>query len=242
MYRNLILLFFFLCYGSYNSFAKQKKVLIFSKTAGFHHSSIKEGVIALQKMARIHHFIADTTTDAKKFNTKNLRQYATVVFLNTSGNVFNSEQENAFQTYIKSGGGFVGVHSATNTEFEWPWFGRLVGAYFVKHPAQQFADIKVTDPKTIATSHLPAVWHKKDEWYNFKDISTDLHILLSVDESTYQGGTNGSNHPMAWYQEFEGGRAFYTGLGHGPEAYTDPLFLEHLWGGLQYAMGSKKMK
>lgn len=242
MFRNLSLLLLLLCCYNYKTFAKTKKILIFSKTVGFHHSSIKEGVIALQKLANTHHILADTTTDAQNFNNENLKQYAAIVFLNTSGNVFNSEQESAFQTYIQSGGGFVGVHSATNTEFEWPWFGRLVGAYFTKHPAQQFADIKVIDAHTIATSHLPKVWNKKDEWYNFKEISTDLNVLLSVDENTYQGGTNGSHHPLAWYQDFEGGRAFYTGLGHGAEAYTDPLFLEHLWGGLQYAMGIRKIK
>ncbi|WP_316841533.1 ThuA domain-containing protein [Pedobacter gandavensis] len=242
MHRHLSFLLLFLCCWNYNTFAKKKKILVFSKTSGFHHSSIKEGVIALQELAKAHNFIADTTTDAKKFNTQHLKQYAAIVFLNTTGDVFDTQQEKAFETYIKSGGGFVGVHAATNTEFDWPWYGKLVGAYFVKHPAPQFANLKVIDTKTIATSHLPEIWNRKDEWYNFRDISPDLHILINVDESSYKGGSNGANHPMAWYQDFDGGRAFYTGLGHTAASYTDPLFLQHLWGGLQYAMGIKKMK
>ena len=225
-----------------NSFAKKKKVLVFSKTAGFHHSSIPAGIMAIQRLAMENKFIADTTTDATKINTANLKQYAAVVFLNTTGDIFNEQQEKAFEQYIRSGGGFVGVHAATDTEYDWPWYGRLSGAYFVKHPAQQVAELNVLNRKTISTAHLPEVWKRKDEWYNFKDISPNLNVLISINENSYNGGSNGSNHPMAWYHDFEGGRAFYTGLGHTEESYTDPLFLQHLLGGLQYAMGLKKME
>lgn len=244
MYRHLsfVLLVIFAFNSNSSAFAKQKKVLIFSKTSGFHHSSIKEGVVALQKMAVAYKFTADTTTDAQKFNTQNLKQYAAVVFLNTTGDVLNPQQEKAFEAYIRSGGGFVGVHAATDTEFDWPWYGKLVGAYFVNHPAQQFANLEVIDAKTIATAYLPEVWNRKDEWYNFKDISPAINVLLNLQESSYEGGSNGQQHPMAWYHDFEGGRVFYTGLGHTAESYTEPLFLQHLWAGMQYAMGIKKMK
>lgn len=244
MYRQLTfaLLIIFIISGNATALTKEKKILVFSKTSGFHHSSIKEGVIALQAMAAAHKFIADTTTDAQKFNSKNLKQYAAIVFLNTTGDVLNPQQEKAFEAYIQSGGGFVGVHAATDTEFDWPWYGKLVGAYFVKHPEQQFANLERIDAKTIATAHLPEIWNRKDEWYNFKDISPAINVLLNLQESSYQGGSNGAHHPMAWYHDFDGGRAFYTGLGHTAESYTDPLFLEHLWGGMQYAMGIKKMK
>ncbi|MNQ90611.1 Trehalose utilization [compost metagenome] len=117
-----------------------------------------------------------------------------------------------------------------------------MGAYFVEHPAQQVAELNVLNRKTISTAHLPVIWKRKDEWYNFKDISTDLKVLISIDENSYKGGTNGTNHPMAWYHDFDGGRSFYTGLGHTEESYTDPLFLKHLLGGLQYAMGIKRME
>lgn len=244
MYRQLTfaLLIIFIISANANALIKEKKILVFSKTSGFHHSSIKEGVIALQAMAAAHKFIADTTTDAQKFNSQNLKQYAAIIFLNTTGDVLNPQQEKAFEAYIQSGGGFVGVHAATDTEFDWPWYGKLVGAYFVKHPEQQFANLERIDAKTIATAHLPEIWNRKDEWYNFKDISPAINVLLNLQESSYQGGSNGAHHPMAWYHDFDGGRAFYTGLGHTAESYTDPLFLEHLWGGIQYAMGIKKMK
>ncbi|ALL08120.1 Crp/Fnr family transcriptional regulator [Pedobacter sp. PACM 27299] len=244
MYRHLsfVVLIIFAFSSNSSAFAKKTKILIFSKTSGFHHSSIREGVTALQAMSIAHDFTADTTTDAQKFNPQNLKQYAAVVFLNTTGDILNSQQEKAFEAYIRSGGGFVGVHAATDTEYDWPWYGKLVGAYFVNHPAQQFANLDVIDKKTIATAHLPEVWNRKDEWYNFKDISPAINVLINLQESSYQGGSNGQQHPMAWYHDFEGGRVFYTGLGHTAESYTDPLFLQHLWGGMQYVMGIKKMK
>nr|WP_236634453.1 ThuA domain-containing protein [Pedobacter antarcticus] len=163
------------------------------------------------------------------------------MFLNTTGDVLNDVQQQAFEQYIKAGGGYVGVHAATDTEYEWPWYGKLVGAYFVKHPEQQVASLVVKDRKSAATAHLPATWSRKDEWYNFKNINPDIKVLIELDEKSYKGGSNGAFHPIAWYHDYDGGRAFYTGLGHVDESYTDPLFLKHLLGGIQYAMGQKPM-
>lgn len=222
--------------------AKTKRVLVFSKTAGFHHSSIKVGVAAIQKLGSENKFEVDTTIDARQFNTKNLKKYAAVIFLNTTGDVLNDEQQIAFEQYIKAGGGYVGVHAATDTEYGWPWYGKLAGAYFTDHPRQQMATLNVINRNTIATKHLPEVWKRKDEWYNFKDISTTIKVLITIDESSYEGGKNKPVHPMAWYHDFDGGRSFYTELGHVEESYTDPLFLQHLLGGIQYAMGTKKME
>lgn len=131
----------------------------------------------------------------------------------------------------------MGVHAATDTEYEWPWYGKLVGAYFTNHPKVQKAIIKVTDKKHPSTKLLPDVWEHTDEWYNFKDINPDMKVLAWLDEKSYEGGTNGNEHPIAWYHEYDGGRAFYTGLGHTEESYSDPLFLKHLLGGIQYAIG-----
>lgn len=222
--------------------AKKKRILVFSKTAGFHHSSIKVGVAAIQKLGLENKFAVDTTINSEKFTSKNLKQYAAVVFLNTTGDVLNDEQQKAFEQYIKGGGGYVGVHAATDTEYEWPWYGKLVGAWFINHPHQQVATLNVMNRNTIATKHLPEIWKRKDEWYNFKDISKDIKVLITIDESTYQGGKNAPVHPMAWYHDFDGGRSFYTELGHVEESYADPLFLQHLLGGIQYAMGIKKME
>jgi len=135
----------------------------------------------------------------------------------------------------------VGIHAATDCEYDWQWYGNLVGAYFDSHPAQQDAMIDVVDPTSIATKHLPAKWKRFDEWYNFKWIEPNLHILLTIDETSYTGGKNPAYHPMAWYHDYDGGRAFYTELGHTNESYADPLYLQHLLGGINYAMGVSKM-
>jgi type 1 glutamine amidotransferase len=131
----------------------------------------------------------------------------------------------------------MGIHGASAGEYAWPWYGRLLGAVFNGHPVQQQAIFKVIDPNHSSTRHLPALWHIKEELYNFKNFNPDIHVLLVVDESSYKGGTNGTYHPMAWYHKFEGGRAFYTALGHADDKYIEPLFLKHILEGIQYAMG-----
>ncbi len=149
-------------------------------------------------------------------------------------------QEEAFTNYIKQGGGFVGVHAAADCEYTWPWYGELVGAYFKSHPKQQNAKLNVIDKNNIATKHLPVVWERFDEWYNYKNQNPTVHVLIKLDEKSYTGGENGDNHPISWYHDVDAGRAFYTGLGHTKEAYKEPLFVEHLRGGLIYAMGTNK--
>lgn len=217
--------------------AQSSKVLVFSKTAGFYHDAIPSGVAAVQKLGKESGFEVDTTTNSALFTDENLKQYAAVVFLNTTGDVLNPQQEAAFETYIRSGGGFVGVHSATDTEYDWPWYGRLVGGYFKNHPKQQKAVLQVTYPGHISTRHLPATWKRFDEWYNFKNLNGEVKVLITIDENSYKGGENGERHPMAWYHEYDGGRAFYTALGHTKESYSEPMFLQHLLGGIRYASG-----
>lgn len=215
---------------------KVPRVLVFTKTKGYHHASIPAGIAAVQKLGAENNFIVDTTTDASYFTRKQLKKYAAVIFLSTTGDVLNNEQQEAFQKYIHSGKGFVGVHAATDTEYDWPWYNQLVGAYFKSHPKQQEAVLNIIDPTDPSTKHLPAKWKRFDEWYNFKSIQNGLHVLMTIDEKSYTGGENGDVHPMAWYHEFDGGRAFYTELGHTDESYKDPLYLQHLLAGIQYAM------
>lgn len=220
-------------------FAKPR-VLIFSKTAGFHHESIAVGIPAIIKMGQENNFDVDTTTNSALFTLDNLKKYKAIIFLSTTGDVLNTEQQTAFEQYIKQGGGFVGVHAATDTEYEWPWYGNLVGAYFKSHPSkQQEANLEVVDRSFIATKHLPATWRRLDEWYNYKWIADGLHVLIKIDEKSYTGGENGDNHPMAWYHTYDGGRAFYTALGHTDASYSEPLFLKHLLGGIKYAIRQK---
>ena len=217
------------------------KLLVFSKTAGFVHNSIPEGIAAIKKLAMENGMEVDTTSNAEMFTDENLKQYATVIFLNTTGDVLDFYQEVSFQRYIQAGGGFVGVHAATDTEYGWSWYGELVGAYFKSHPAIQEAKFNVSNHTCDACSaELEAEWIATDELYNFKNINDNINVIMSVDESTYEGGENGDNHPMAWYHDYDGGRAFYTALGHTKEAYQDPKFLGHLFAGIKYSVGGNK--
>ena len=225
---------------TFSKWTKQEKaprLLVFSKTAGYRHQSIEAGKDALVKLGKEQGYLVDTTENADYFNEDSLKNYSAVVFLSTTLNVLNAAQETNFQRYIQAGGGFVGIHAAADTEYDWSWYGKLVGAYFLSHPKQQEAVINVVDKNNSATSHLPEKWKRWDEWYDYKDISPDIKVLLALDENTYKDGKNGANHPIAWYHDFDGGRSFYTGLGHTDESFADPLFLKHLAGGIKYAIG-----
>lgn len=218
------------------------KILVFSKTMGFKHASIPAGNAALQKLGEENGFVVDTTKNAELFNEDNLKQYSAVVFLSTTMNVLDHKQEAAFERYIQSGGGFVGIHAAADTEYDWGWYNKLVGAQFESHPSgTPKADFIIKDKNFIATEHFKdSVWQRNDEIYNYKNINPEVNVVMTVDESTYEGGTNGDYHPFAWYHEFDGGRAFYTGAGHTDESYSEENFLEHVLGGIKYAIGENE--
>ncbi len=224
--------------------SQENRVLIFSKTAGFRHSSIPNGIAAIRKLGQENGFAVDATEDATAFTSKNLARYRTVIFLNTTGDVLDAAQQDDFERYIQAGGGYVGVHSATDTEYEWPWYGRLAGAYFTSHPNNpnvRKGTYRVLDKSHVSTQGLPDRWDREDEFYNFKSIDPTIHVLVDIDEKSYEGGTNGDRHPMSWYHDFDGGRAWYTNMGHTEATYTEPMFLRHLLGGLRYAMGTGKI-
>ncbi len=217
--------------------AKTASLLVFTKTKGFRHGSIEKGVATLVELGENNDFTISETDDATDFNTENLEQYQGVVFLSTTGDVLTNGQQLAFERYIQNGGSFMGIHSATDTEYDWPWYGQLVGAYFNGHPSIQDASITVSNDKHPATAHLQNTWERKDEWYNFKDINPAILVLLNLDEDSYDGGTNGPNHPIAWYHDFDGGRSFYTAGGHTEASFEEPDFKQHLLGGINYCLG-----
>ncbi|MEI9945360.1 MAG: ThuA domain-containing protein [Chitinophagaceae bacterium] len=222
-----------------NKRSGKARVLAFTKTSGYVHASIPAGVAAIQKLATENDFEVDTTSNADYFNDDSLEKYSAVIFLSTTGNVLNTRQEIAFERYIQAGGGFVGVHSATDTEYDWGWYGRLVGGYFNGHPpGTQSAKFIIKDKEFGATKFFTdTVWEHTDELYNYKKLNPDAHVLITIDETSYKGGTNGAVHPISWYHDYDGGRAFYTGLGHTEESYKEENFLKHLLGGIQYAIG-----
>jgi cytochrome c len=224
--------------------SQQPRVLVFSKTAGFRHSSIPNGIAAIRKLGAENGFAVDTTEDASVFTENRLKRYATVIFLSTTGDVLDAEQQRAFERYIQAGGGWVGIHSATDTEYDWPWYNHLAGAYFNGHPNNpnvRKGTFRVVDKSNACTQGLPDRWEREDEFYNFKSIDSTIHVLVDIDETSYQGGTNGAHHPMSWYHDFNGGRAWYTNMGHTEATYTEPLFLRHLLCGIKYAIGTGKI-
>lgn len=239
-YLSLLITLLFFAAKDFRESKPRPKLLVFSKTSGYHHSSIPSGISAIQKIAMENGYDVDTTTSGADFSEENLTHYNAVIFNSTTGNVLNSAQQTAFERYIQAGGGFVGIHSSADTEYDWAWYGNLVGAYFESHPHNpnvREAVIEVSDKKHPASKDLPARWTRSDEWYNYKSFYPDIQVLASLDENTYEGGTNGMGHPIIWYHDFDGGRSFYTGLGHTQESYTDPLFLAQLSGGIKYAIG-----
>jgi cytochrome c len=224
--------------------SQESRVLVFSKTAGYRHSSIGVGLAAIRKLGQENGFAVDATEDAAAFTSKNLARYAAVVFLNTTGDVLDAAQQDDFERYIQAGGGYVGIHSATDTEYDWPWYGRLAGAWFNGHPGNpnvRKGTYRVLDKNHPSTAGLPDRWDREDEFYNFKSIDPTIHVLVEIDEQSYAGGTNGDHHPMSWYHDFDGGRAFYTNMGHTEATFSEPLFLQHLLGGLRYAMGTGRI-
>ncbi|MFF1417818.1 ThuA domain-containing protein [Streptomyces sp. NPDC058280] len=219
----------------------EKRVLVFSKTGGFRHDSIPAGVTALKELGGTTGITVDSTEEAGQFTTNNLARYDAVVFLSTTGDVLNADQQRAFENYVATGGGYMGVHAAADTEYDWSFYGGLVGAYFDSHPAIQSATVRVEDHDHPATAHLDDEWQRTDEWYNYRtNPRTQAKVLATLDETTYQGGKMKGDHPIAWCQTYEGGRAFYTGGGHTKESYADAPFRQHLLGGLRYAAGQVK--
>ncbi|GLW09376.1 hypothetical protein Misp01_45050 [Microtetraspora sp. NBRC 13810] len=211
-------------------------VLIFSKTAGFRHDSIPAGITAIQQLAEANNFTVEATEDAAQFNATNLARFKAVIWLSTTADVLNATQQTAFENYIRAGGGYVGVHAAADTEYDWPWYGGLVGAYFAGHPAIQNATVRIADPNHPSNAGLPAAWNRSDEWYNYRtNPRSQAHVLATLDESTYSGGTMGADHPITWCRPYEGGRSWYTGLGHTAASYTEANFRTHLLGGIRYA-------
>ena len=218
------------------------KVLVFSKTNGFRHESIEAGKIALKTMADQKGFEVHFTEEPSQFVTNNLKKYSAVIWLNTTGDVLNNEQQSEFQRYIQAGGGYVGIHAAADCEYDWAWYGKLTGAYFLDHPNPdnvQKGKFYVTRKGHPLVMGMPDEFERTDEFYSYKQINTSINVVLKIDEKSYRGGKNGEDHPMSWYHEFDGGRAFYTGMGHTNETFTEELFLNHLWAGLQYSMGGE---
>lgn len=241
----LLLVFWAVVFSPFPCLATgEYKILVFSKTTGFRHDSITNGWAMIPQLGTTNNFTADITEDATAFTYTNLARYRAVIWLCTSGDILNTNQQAAFEQYLRNAGGFVGIHSASDTEYSWPWYGQLVGAYFSNHPLGIVsATIKVADRVNPSTATLPRRWSRVDEWYNFQtNPRGTVHVLATLDETTYAPGTGamGFDHPIAWCRQFDGGRAWYTALGHTPASYSEPEFRMHILGGIEWAAGVKE--
>jgi cytochrome c len=214
-------------------------VLVFSKTEGFRHDSIPAGVAAIRQQGSARGFSVDASEDANAFSDDSLTRYKAVVFLSTTGDVLNGGQQAAFERFIRRGGGFVGVHSAADTEYDWPFYGALMGAYFSGHPDIQNATIQIEDQGHPTVSSLPRAWLRRDEWYNFqRNPRGSVTVLATIDERSYSGGTMSPDHPIMWSHTYEGGRSWYTAGGHTSESFSEPLFAEHLGKAVLWVAGA----
>lgn len=243
------LMLVFLSFVFTASFSQQFKALLFTKTDGFHHESIHEGVAAIRQLANRNHFTVDWHENADIFNDKALENYSVIIFLNTTGNILMDDQQVAFEKFIRAGKGFVGIHSASDTEYDWPWYTKMVGMMFKIHPQNQTAYLKVENTNFPGMERFPTKLLWTDEWYEFSARKADdLKFLLSVDEKSYnpyakwgenEGKGMGSFHPISWYHPYDGGRAFYTALGHIPLTFSDQIFQNHIYGGIYWAATGK---
>ena len=213
------------------------QILVFSRTTGYRHASIATGITAIEVLGAFNDFTVEATEDPAAFNDTNLARFAAAVFLSTTGEILDESQQAAFERYIRAGHGFVGVHSASDTEYGWPWYHALLGATFASHPAIQPATVIVVDPGQPSTRALPNPWERTDEWYNFTAQPADVTVLARVDEASYTGGTMGALHPISWQHVYEGGRAWYTAMGHTACSYSERAFLDQLLGGIEWAVG-----
>ncbi len=221
-----------------------KGVLVFSKTNGFRHKSIEPGVAAIKALGKQRGWQVVSTENGAFFNDDYLKRFKVVVWLSTTGDVLTSDQEKAFERFVESGGGYVGIHSACDTEYDWAWYDRAVGTHFRDHsifPHTPEAVLRVEDKQNASTAAMPDSWKHADEWYNFKTNPRKLpgiHVLMNVDESTYDVGETkgmGGDHPISWTHNVGQGRMFYTAIGHTPETFQQPLSLQHLAGGITWA-------
>jgi type 1 glutamine amidotransferase len=214
-------------------------ILVFTKTAQFRHDAIPDAVNAIKELGTLNGFDVRTTEDATAFTDDNLRQYRAVVFALTTGDVLNDAQQGALERFVNSGGGWVGIHAASDTEYSWAWYGQLLGAYFQNHPPGfQDTVVSADGAHPLARAIPSGGWKVRDELYNFRtNPRGSVRVLATLDERSYQGGTMGADHPITWCRDFDGGRAWYTGLGHTKAMYTEPTFRALLLAGIRYAAG-----
>lgn len=228
----------------------ENHVLVYTHNGkGYVHDNIQSSVEAIKKMGSENGFAVDATDDPNLFADATLKQYQALVFANTNNEAFlNDTHRDAFKHYIESGGGFVGIHSASGSERDWPYFASVLGGKFVRHPHQQVFVVRVKDADFPATRKLPATFEWKDECYLLDHLNPDIHVLLVTeysklddpDKAKHPEESLGGSLPLSWYHQFDGGREYYLALGHNKEDYSNPLLYNQILGGILWAMGKEQ--
>jgi uncharacterized protein len=252
MKKYILTILFCLCVIAMAAQTKQFKALLVTTTRGWHHESLHAGVLAIQQLGVKNYFDVVLFENPEGFTDKYLEQFKVIIFLNTTGDIFDTAQQKVMERFIQSGKGFVGIHSASDTEYDWEWYTKLVGRMFQIHPVIQTAKINIVDSLFPGVEGFAGNRLWTDEWYEFgPEKISGIKNILTIDESTYnpkvewahrnkKGVGMGKLHPVAWYHHYDGGRSFYTALGHLPVVYSDPVFLHHLYAGIYWAATGKK--
>lgn len=229
------------------AFGAEPRVLVYQKNGkGFVHDNLAASAATIQELGKQNGFGVDVSTNAAVFSDENLKKYRALIFANSNNEAFeNDEQRAAFQRFVRDGGGFMGIHSSTGSERQWIWFQQMQGAKFLRHAPLQKFTVNVIEPSHPSTAHLGGTWAWEDECYFFTNVNSGIKVLLSADTSSLKdsklasapGQKSNGVFPLAWYHEFDGGRVFYTSLGHKIEYYSEPAFRKHLLGGIRWVMG-----
>lgn len=212
------------------------KVLLFTKAEGFYHQSTVSGLEFFRNNAAKWGIELVDTNVSNAFTATHLDQYQIIVLLNNTGRLFTTEEKAALQSFVRKGGSVLGIHAAADAEYDWPWYKQMLGGQFKDHPAIQEARCLVALPSHPSVKGIPKVWVRTDEWYNFNDLASNNQVVLTVDESSYSGGSHGAHHPVSWFREFEGAKIFYTSLGHSKESYEDTLLMQHISGAMEWLL------
>ncbi len=248
--KQKILLLLVLCYSIFTVTAKDTKqkseqplhILLFSKTNGYRHSSISSGIKMLYDQSKKQHWIITATEDSTLIGDNFLSQFDVAVFINPTGNAIGEEEQTAFEKFMKSGKGFVGIHAAADCEYDWPFYGKLIGGYFLTHPPAQKATIvfENTDHPAMKPFKGMKTYTTVDEWYSYKENPRpNVHVLAHLDENTIKKSKNDEwkmgDHPIIWWNDDNGMRSFYTVFGHTHEAFQDEKVIEHITNAINWA-------
>lgn len=211
------------------------RALVFSATNGYRHESIPAGKAMLQSHAGEWKIAVDTTEDPTAFNNANLANYQLIILLSNTGNNLSESQRQALRSFVRKGGRVLGIHSASDAEYDWGWYGEMIGARFLDHPAIQQATCEVTDAFHPSVRDM-VLWTRSDEWYNYYNLQKDNEVVLVVREDSYQGGAHPGIHPISWHRNYDGGKVFYTAMGHTVASYSEPLFIQHIGGAIEWLL------